>query len=230
MYQNAPLNHAANVLMDLHPSDVGHGMIAAFGNYELPLTLVMKKLAQSEGGTLLDVGANYGYFSLLWASQNAGNRVEAVEASPRNLATVKRNIDKNNLANQITLHALAAGNHEGAVSFDLGPEEQTGWGGITQNATASTVTVPQHRLDSLFADRNFTVLKIDCEGADAWVLEGAEKLLRDKKIKHIFLEENVTRQEQLGIAPKTVFATLERFGYHYEKLCGSKDDFHAWLP
>lgn len=233
IYQNAPLRHAATTLMDLHPGDVGHGMIAAYGYYELPLTRMIKNIALREGGMLLDVGANYGYFSLLWTALRPDNSAEAIEASPRNLVALTRNIEKNGLARRINLHALAAGNHAGATQFDMGPDEQTGWGGITQNADTTAVTVPLQRMDQLFADRSFSVLKIDCEGADAWVLEGAELLLRDRKIKHIFMEENFVRQEQLGIPARTAVSMLERMGYRCEEISGSRAstlDYHAWLP
>ena len=48
------------------------------------------------------------------------------------------------------------------------------------------VTLDEELKDVSFID----VLKIDTEGADTWVLEGAAFLLRQKRIRHVFFEEN----------------------------------------
>lgn len=77
--------------MKLSPYYEGHGCIAFLGFYELPLTRRIVKLAQ-KGGLLVDVGANYGYFSLLWGSQKKGNRTIAFEASPRNHEAIEANV------------------------------------------------------------------------------------------------------------------------------------------
>jgi FkbM family methyltransferase len=221
LFYNAPLEFAPAVRMDLHTSDEGHGQIAFTGFYELALTRRVVSLAR-QGGLLVDVGANYGYFSLTWAAQKSGNRVVAFEASPRNLAPLRANIACNGFDSAIEVRPMAVGRESGMMEFEPGPENQTGWGGMVLSGdSGSTVTVPVVRLDeSVGADQFVDVLKIDIEGADTWALMGAEALLRNKRIGRIFYEENTTRMRALGIRPGEAKAFLESQGYRVRQLDG----------
>jgi len=65
------------------------------GYYEPPVTRVVQRLV-SRGGTVVDAGANWGYFSLLAASA-AGERGRAIalEPDPRHFTRLARNIEMN---------------------------------------------------------------------------------------------------------------------------------------
>jgi len=220
-FRDAPLEFAPTVRMDLLEGDEGHGQMAFTGFYELKLSRYLRRLGKN-GGLLVDVGANYGYFSLIWAAQNAANRVIAYEASPRNQPALSANIAKNHFTERITIKPLAAGKQFGKLGFHLGPEGQTGWGGLDLDAPhEKMVEVPVVRLDEdLNGEKSIEVLKIDTEGADAWVIDGAERLLREKKIRHIFFEEHPTRMAKLGIKPGSAAARLESCGYSVFKING----------
>ena len=71
---------------------------------------------------------------------------------------------------------------------------------------------------SKFADLTIDVLKIDTEGADTWVLEGASQLIKDKRIKHIFFEENKVRMSALGILSETAKDLLMSCGYKLKPI------------
>ncbi|MCB1485628.1 MAG: FkbM family methyltransferase [Hyphomicrobiaceae bacterium] len=210
--------------MTLSPTDFMHAMIAFTGAYERDLSARMVGIAK-KGGVLVDVGANWGYFTLLWGSANPANRVIAVEASPRNFQPLKHNIDLNKLSQQVTTYNVAAGKDRGAMPFDLGPEGIYGWGGLAVETSASKIDVPVQRLDDLCsAVPSIDVLKIDVEGAEAIVLAGATNLLRQKRIKRIFLELNEIRMKALGISPDEPRDILERNGY---KCWSRGDDLEA---
>lgn len=224
LFQSASLSFAPDLRMHLHPTDEGHGQIAFTGFYELALTRRIAQLAR-KGGLLADVGANYGYFSLLWAAQKPGNRSVAYEASPRNLAPLQSNISRNGFDTAVEVRPVAAGRRAGSMEFDQGPGNQTGWGGVVLSANSnSTVTVPVVRLDeSLAVERFVDVMKIDIEGADTWALMGAESLLRDKRIGRIFYEENTPRMRELGISPGEAESLLQSFGYRVSRLDGGQE-------
>jgi FkbM family methyltransferase len=173
---------------------------------------------------MVDVGANYGYFSLLWAAQKPGNRVIAFEASPRNQQALQLNVERNGFTGAIALRSEAAGKEPGELKFHLGPEEQTGWGGLVQgNTNGDEVTVPVVRLDEDLKDVPYIdVLKIDTEGADTWVLEGATGLLEQKRIGRIFFEENTNRMAALGIKKGLAVDVLSKHGYSVEALDGEE--------
>jgi FkbM family methyltransferase len=221
LFDDAELAFAPGVRMKLLPTDEGHGCIATAGFYELPLTRTIARLGK-QGGLMVDVGANYGYFSLLWAAQKPGNRVIAFEASPRNQQALRHNVEKNAFAEVVTLRSEAAGKEKGQLSFHLGPEEQTGWGGLVHgDAKSDEVTVPVVTLDDEFKDVPFIdVLKVDTEGADTWVLEGACELIRQQRIKNIFFEEHKNRMAQLDIKAGRATQLLESLKYKVHVLSG----------
>ncbi len=163
------------------------------------------------------MGANYGYFSCLWAAQNPQNSVFAFEASPINIEPLSNNINKNKQEDRIKIISRALGKEKGKLMFSLETDDQqTGWGGFTMKGNSSSLEVEVDTLDDYCLTHNMSlidVLKIDTEGADTWVLYGAERLLEEKKIKHIFFEQNLPRMKMLNIGENEAFDYLQKFGY-----------------
>lgn len=224
------LQYADTVKMDLNKFDIGHQYLAFTGIYENEVSKEIAKLKVTNSGLMVDVGANYGYYSLIWCGNKINNKSICFEASPRNLAAITKNISKNDLNDQIDLETLAVSDSIGKLNFDQGPEDQTGWGGISNSSTgANLVEVNTITLDSYFTDRDVTieVLKIDTEGADYLVIKGANRLLSNKKIQHIFWEENVYRAKQLGLVGGESEILFKKLGYKVEKI--GNNEFHAYL-
>jgi FkbM family methyltransferase len=227
LFLDARLYFAPDIRMNLLSTDVSHGMIALAGFYELTLTRRIATLARA-GGTLIDVGANYGYYTCLWGSANMRNRVLAIEASPRNIEPLRVNIQKNSLESRVLFREVAAGKEDCFLPFTLGPENQSGWGGLVRQSDETTTQVPCVTLDRALSDVEWDridVLKIDTEGADTWVLYGAEGLLKAKRIRHIFFEQHPGRMAGLGIDPTEAAKWLNGLGYRLERLKGI--EWHA---
>lgn len=213
LYRGAPLRFAPNVTMELTPGDVISDCIAFTGIYELTLSRHLVRLAR-EGGTMIDVGAHLGYFSLLWAAANRANRCFAFEASPRNIERLKRNVARNGFDAHIEVLPLAAGREHGSVPFDAGPLEQTGWGGLAAAPGDGTILVEAVRVDEALSTINeVALLKIDAEGADAWVLMGCERLLRGRRVNSIWFEQNKPRIKALGVGEREAEEYLRSLGY-----------------
>jgi FkbM family methyltransferase len=216
LFERAPLQLAPGVSMyDLQQGDIISGHIAFTGQYEPLLSGKIRALAE-KGGLLVDVGANMGYFSLLWASANAQNRVVAFEASPRVAKLLSGNVARNGLGDRIAVVGKAASDAAGTVRFATGPDQQTGWGGIQpedQRDEPDGIEVEAVRLDEELAGQSIAVLKVDVEGADAMVLRGAEKLLRERRIGRIFFEQNPERAGKLGLAFDDLLAFIQGCGY-----------------
>src|SRR5690554_8133190 len=104
--KNVTTLYGKNVKMDLLETDFGHRRIIMNGFYELGLSREISRLAK-KGGILFDVGANYGYYTCMWASKKTDNKVFAFEASPKNIDPLKNNISKNDLASQVTINEMA---------------------------------------------------------------------------------------------------------------------------
>jgi hypothetical protein len=112
LYRAAPLRYAPSMEMTLVAGDIISDTIAFTGVYEPLLTRRVVTLSR-QGGTMIEVGANLGYFSLLWAAGNPRNRCIAFEPSPRNIELLRKNAAHNSCEAQIQLFPCAAGSASG---------------------------------------------------------------------------------------------------------------------
>lgn len=211
-------------MRDLIPGDVISGSIAFGGVYEYALSKRIANLART-ARSFVDVGANMGYFSLLWTAASSEHRVVAFEASERNVRLLAANMAANSLDPRVRVVPKAVSDSAGTVSFDAGPDGQTGWGGI---AAGGGATVPSVRLDEELSGERIDVLKIDVEGADALVIRGCEKLLAARRIGHLFFEEHASRMKALGIVPGEARKFLEQHGYTVRPLGRDPGEWEAF--
>ena len=146
------------------------------GNYEPEQTEAFVSAVQP-GSVVYDVGAHFGYYSLL-ASHLAGGsgRVIALEPAPRNLQVLRKHIDLNRCAN-ITVLETALSDHPGEARFD-----NRAGSGVGHLSPEGPLTVKLTTLDAL--TREFpapNVVKIDVEGAEEAVLRGGRETLSRAK-------------------------------------------------
>jgi FkbM family methyltransferase len=141
-----------------------------FGTYEPTQTQLFQELVKP-GDVVYDVGAHFGYYTLLSSKLvGDGGRVIAFEPSPANLARLYRHIYLNDRKNVQVLE-LAVSDHEGIAHF----ETRTG-SGVGHLADDGPLEVKLTRLDSLTQFPLPQVMKIDVEGAEVGVLNGAKTL------------------------------------------------------
>jgi len=229
LYRDAVLRFAPRHTLELVPGDVISDSIAFTGIWDLRLSRHLLLRAR-RGGVMIEVGANLGYFSVLWAAADANNRAIAFEASPRNVQLLRRNVARNDLGTRIEVIPCAAGRHAGSMSFDVGPPDQTGWGGLTTDAGGASVVVDVVRVDeAVEASGEIAFLKVDVEGADTWVLMGCERLLRERRIVEIWFEQNKPRMRALGIGAAEAGDFLRSVGYTSTPLGDPSADVVDWL-
>lgn len=121
------------------------------------------------GATVLDIGANAGFFSLFAASRFPRSRIHSFEPIPSNFQQLTRNRELNPDQEWILHHKAVAGSDtEVTLTFD--PEDSfTTSASITQPQHGESVTVPGIRLDTFFSEAGIEhchFLKMDCEGAE----------------------------------------------------------------
>lgn len=213
LYRDATLSAAPQVSMQLVPGDRLSDIIAFTGVHEPHLTRQILRLGR-QGGMMIDIGANLGYFTLLWASCNPANRCVAFEAAPRNLENLHANVARNGMSDSVRVIAAAVATRSGKVFFDPGPEDQRGWGGITMNESEDRIQVDAVRVDEVIDQgQPIALLKVDIEGADTWALMSCERLLKAGLVNEIWFEENKPRMDLLGIPRDAAQRYLESVGY-----------------
>jgi FkbM family methyltransferase len=160
------------------PEDLAVGKpLAAAKSYEPHVQAVFRSLLRP-GMSVLDVGANIGYFSLLSASLvGPTGRVIAIEPNSRNVRLLEASRQANNFEN-IELHCVAAHTRPGILVLNISHSNGTVREASTNLATLlSSTIVPAMPIDTLIADRRVDFLKIDVEGAELRALQGARATL-----------------------------------------------------
>jgi FkbM family methyltransferase len=188
------------------------------GSYEPQETLLLPALLRP-GDTCVDVGAHWGYFSLLAAARvGSTGRVVAVEADPRVFATLERTLALNPELRVEALWAAAAA-ERGTLVLNGFDEQGDNWG-ISSLATpqgGERFEVCAEPLDAIldrYALSEVRLLKMDIEGAEALALKGAEQSFRERRIRTVLLELHPLQIAALGTSVENLLARLRGFGYH----------------
>jgi FkbM family methyltransferase len=162
--------------------------------------------------TAVDVGANVGTLSLVMARVvGPTGQVIAIEPGPESLRWLRRNIARNRAAN-VTVMKTAVGALQGRRAFYA--EDTLVHGSFYDHPDAGrrwTVDVEQKTLDQLVPD-GADLVKIDVEGAELEVLQGAPRLLASGP--RLVVEWNPATLIAAGHSPSALLSTLLELGYH----------------
>jgi FkbM family methyltransferase len=172
------------------------------------------------GSVFVDVGANVGYFTLL--ASTLGARVVAYEPTPSVFARLKENVALNGFQHAELVNA-AVMDKPGTLSLHLSgddPEANSLFGDDTGDR-GPCVHVPAISLDEDLAARGIDrvdLLKIDAEGAEPFVLDGASRLLSSPHPPVIIVEVNAFTLKCAGLQPSDILSRLEAHGYNHTEM------------
>lgn len=167
-----------------------------------------------EGMTCVDVGANKGYYSLLFAKlMNDKGKVLSFEPNPNNCFWFKKSTQANNYK-CIKLYQCALSDREGSATFYLG--KKSDWGSLFFSRDAAApekkqITVKTRKFDKVLKEEGINtvdIIKMDVEGADLLVLKGAEGTLKKYDIK-LAMDVHVQSSEEKN----QLFDFLESCGF-----------------
>ncbi len=196
--------------MNLDPAEKIPSHIAFEGMYEPGLRNLIKKTLHP-GDHFLDIGSNIGYFSCLARSiVGPTGKVSVLEANPSMATQVKENLELNGWADSVDIHEIAAWNKEETLTFNLAPIGKSGMGSVRDLSEINkSIEVEALPLDQIFSSDNkkISAIKIDVEGAETQVIEGAKKVIqRDKPV--IFIELSDQYLKQLGSSADQLLGKL----------------------
>ena len=154
------------------------------------------------GMKVADVGANVGYYTLMFAQVvGPAARIIAIEPSPENLPELKFNIERNKLCN-VEIIPKAVGNSRKEVGLRSGVNS-----GVVRDETASFV-VQQDLIDNIITEP-IDFMKVDVEGYEGFALEGAQRVLTEYQ-PILFLEIHPLELKQYDCSVGSIFARLSR--------------------
>lgn len=166
--------------------DVGAGGLAGF---EAPMPEVFAALVKGSPGVVLDVGANTGFYSLL-ASTCGAERVVAFEPFAPVLSHLRANLVINDaeLTTRIDVVPYAVGAEVGSALLHIPPptgslvETSASLSASFKEQIAETLEVPVVTVDGhTGVDGPIALLKVDVEGMDHHVLQGAVRCMSDHR-------------------------------------------------
>jgi len=170
--------------------------------------------ACAEGNTIVDVGANIGWHTLEYARLvGSSGKVFAFEPVVENFNLLQKNIHTNNYQN-ISCTQKAISNQIKQVTIEL--STRIGDHRIIEEKSSDrpTIKVDAITLDSFFKNENkIDFLKIDAEGYDFFVLQGAEQIIQKNPQLVIFIEFNPYLLNLNNVEPKKLVEFLINLGF-----------------
>jgi FkbM family methyltransferase len=187
------------------------------GRYEPQETVLVQRIL-SPGMTFVDVGANWGYFTLLGVHLvGRSGRVISLEPHPVLFEVLQKNIKRNGLG-RVTALQLAASSEFGScelLGYDIG---NYGTSQIVTNpqCPGRLRKVPMAPMDGVFHEldlKSVDLLKMDIEGAEGFALRGLVKSLANFRINRLILELHPELLVHHGQSAQIVIRQLSNLGY-----------------
>jgi len=167
--------HGVSLLTNIHDRGIGTQLFLQ-GGYASARVSEIRGLVR-EGDTVIDIGANIGYFTVLLANLvGPKGKVYAFEPDPRNFHLLQRTIKRNGWA-----HVFA---EQKAVSNKIGEfllYQTPCWAAnaLTPGEHVSTVKVDVITLDDFLCDEhNVSFVKMDMDGSEPLAIQGMAQLIQ----------------------------------------------------
>jgi FkbM family methyltransferase len=177
------------------------------GLQEPELAHLLRKKRGRWGRRFVDVGANWGSYSVLLGPRFA--RVDAFEPLTRCAAALRRYASS--FGAKIAVHDCALSDRNATLPF-LVPEndavDRSGMSRITENPDPSAISIEAKTLDSFSFD-DVDLIKIDVESHERQVIAGAAETLR--RCRPTLVVEIEQRQFAEPLFERIAF--IEHFGY-----------------
>ncbi len=191
-------------------------MIQVLSNLDTPQPLV------------LDIGANVGLVTLGIVAASPSVNVCAFEPAPFQRTLLQKTISANKLGDRVHVFDIAFGVEKSKASFaahfgidasGLDGFFDTGVGGL-----ANQITVNVDKLDNWWianGSPKVDIIKLDTEGSELWILQGANQLLQTCK-PTLFIEISSKWLKHYSCSPQDVFVWLKDNGYCLYTLEGKR--------
>lgn len=173
-----------------------------------------------DGAVILDIGANIGNHALYWIARRKARRVVCFEPVPANFALLSRNITVNGYADRIEAHQMALGAEDSRARVAHFTARNSGAAVLAADPGGDLRLARLDTLASELALDRVDLIKIDVEGFEAAVLQGARSFLaRHSPVIFIeIFEANYPSVRRL----------LESYGYREAERTGIWD--YVYVP
>ncbi len=175
-------------------------------------------------GTIIDIGANVGFFSKLCRDLFPKSKVFSFEPIPKIFQCLKNNF-KDDMNTKVFNLAISDFNGEAKMSFN---EQDSA---ISQITDKGSVGVNVRRLDNVVRENNIDcidILKIDTETFEAHVLKGGSDSL--SKTKYLFIEITMEDNDNYTISSLLKLLSTENYDFQLVGFRNYNDTDEGLMP
>jgi FkbM family methyltransferase len=171
------------------------------GYWEIWVTAAMMRTVR-RGSVVADIGANFGYFSLLMADLvGPDGRVLCFEPNPDLVPLLTQTMGINNFGHQTTIHPVAVGAHAGHIQLEMNGSHIGSARPVIDDRKPTNsrfkkqidTRITMSALDDIPNAMNLDFIKMDVEGFEYEVWLGMQRILDQNKPLTIFMEFTIDR-------------------------------------
>ncbi|WP_163851505.1 FkbM family methyltransferase [Pseudooceanicola aestuarii] len=165
-----------------NPADLIQNAHVQGGYFEAASLEKLRALVRAPRPHVVEVGANIGNHVVWYARQLDAARIYPVEPNPEALALLDANIAANGLSDRIDRRGMGLGAGAGTGRFDARTDDADNLG-ATRLVAQADGAIETRSLDDLMGADRADLIKIDAEGMELEVLDGARALIaRDRPV------------------------------------------------
>ncbi len=199
--------------------------------YEPMETDIFKKEIQP-GNTVLDIGANIGYYTLI-AARRVGpqGKVYAFEPDPANFRLLQKNVEANGYRNVVLVNK-AVSNKNGSIRLYLNPSNRGDHRVYDSKDGRPSLEIETVSLGHFFKplDKKIHFIKMDIQGAEALALEGMKGLIRGNKGLKLVTEFSPASLKLAGSRPESYLKSLKSLGFGLFEISEKKKSIQPVKP
>ena len=203
------------LLVEIDSRNIIHKLLLRDGRFAAPIYDQIINTLESDG-VFVDVGANFGYFSLVAATRASEGRVLAVEADPNSARRLADHASRNEITN-IEVFEVACWDVDCMLDLYVAATFNPGKTSLSAaNAySAHEVRVQAQPLDSIIdqsgVDR-VDLIKVDIEGAELRALNGMERTI-ERFRPPVIVEAEEVLLERFDVSVADIHEFFDRHGY-----------------
>jgi FkbM family methyltransferase len=223
----------------LYPWDLSRALHFIHRNFDTADFRAISQLVQP-GDIAFDIGANVGEYSVMLSRRcGTSGRVWAFEPVPDTYWRLRETLALNRCGNVTPVQA-AVGEKAGVVRMNLFEPQYSAWNtlGMPEMVTpqgnrvspAKSVDVPSCTLDEFCRSEKIekiNFLKVDVEGFEKAVFQGAAELLRERRVGSLCFEISQAPLKGARATSRSIFEALEAFGYQAYRFDDADASFHG---
>lgn len=192
--------------------------------YEEMTATLIRRMARRTA-CFVDVGAHFGFYSVLAGLSNPGCSVFAFEPVPENAGILRKNLEMHSIQGEIREAAIS--DRSGRLPFQVShASDSSGFvanpkGGLLKTIDMETTCLDAHRAAM---PEGPVIIKIDTEGHELQVVNGMRDLLRERNDVRLVIEFNPACLAANGVAPERLLETIDDLGFemfvvHDDSMC-----------